>query len=76
MPISKLAAAANSVAQLDNKVRVVGNGNIETTLSSILTNEQAETLIICGSFYIMEEAFSVLGLRDSFLSENLTVKQP
>jgi hypothetical protein len=71
MSIQKLAESAHSVGKLSDRVRVLNEGIIKDTLKCIISKEDAETLLICGSFYIMEEAFNSLGLQISSESENL-----
>jgi folylpolyglutamate synthase/dihydropteroate synthase len=47
----------------------IDNGNIETTIKQALSevNESGKNTVIiyCGSFYVMEEARSMLGIADT-----------
>lgn len=63
MPIDRLTSAATHCLP-NSVVEVVNGGSIQPTIQHILQHEQADTLLICGSFYIMEEAFKSLGLKN------------
>lgn len=53
MPINTLKDSCGSVTP---KPEVIEQGRISSTLDYIIKNEEVENVVVCGSFFIMEEA--------------------
>jgi len=58
----------NLAKTLENKgtnYKIISNGNIQETIKKVIQNSnQNDTIVICGSFYIMADARNSLGFNE------------